>query len=299
MENHHVTNTSHDVVSLIPLDCIEVLNPRDRNEKVFAEIVESIRLVGLKKPITVTRPKNDHNKYQLICGEGRLKAFQLLGETLIPARIIDVDKEEALIMSLVENIARRSHRSLELLSCIGRLSELGYDKHAISQKTGLVPEYIQGIVILLKNGEERLLAAVEAGRISLNVALTIVTASNNNTDLQIVLQDAYEANELKGQELLQARKLIERRQLAGKSVTYSTSNKSNKVSAQDLVKTYRKEVERQQIIVKKSEQNQQRLTFIIGALRQLGKDENFATLLRAEGLDNLPQYLADRVKIKK
>lgn len=298
MENHHVNSTSSDSVDSIPVDCIDVLNPRDRNEKVFSEIVESIRLVGLKKPITVTRSKSDPTKYQLICGEGRLKAFKILGETMIPARIIDVDKEEALIMSLVENIARRSHRSLELLSCIGRLSELGYDKHTISQKIGLVPEYIQGIITLLKNGEERLLTAVETGRISLNVALTIVTASNNNVDLQIALQDAYDAKELKGHELLQARKVIERRQLAGKSINYSTPNKSNKVSAYDLVKTYRKEVERQQIIVKKSEQNQQRLTFIIGALRQLGKDENFATLLRAESLDDLPQYLSERVKTR-
>ena len=37
------------------------------------------------------------------------------------------------------------------------------------------------------------------------------------------------------------------------------------------------------------------LLFIVGALRQLLADENFTNLLRAEGLDTLPQYLADRV----
>jgi ParB family chromosome partitioning protein len=44
-------------------------------------------------------------------------------------------------MSLVENIARRQHRAMEFLSCIERLSDLGYDKNEISKKTGLAPVY--------------------------------------------------------------------------------------------------------------------------------------------------------------
>lgn len=40
-------------VTLVPIDRIEVLNSRDRNMKVFEEIVENIRTIGLKKPITV------------------------------------------------------------------------------------------------------------------------------------------------------------------------------------------------------------------------------------------------------
>ena len=37
----------------VPIEAIEILNPRERNQKVFQELVESIRLLGLKKPITV------------------------------------------------------------------------------------------------------------------------------------------------------------------------------------------------------------------------------------------------------
>ena len=48
-------------------------------------------------------------------------------------------------------------------------------------------------------------------------------------------------------------------------------------------------------MVKKAEFAQQRLLFVVGALRQLFADENFTTLLRAEGLETLPTYLADRV----
>ena len=45
---------------MIPLDTIEVLNPRDRNAQKFEDIVRNIQTIGLKKPITVTsRPGQD------------------------------------------------------------------------------------------------------------------------------------------------------------------------------------------------------------------------------------------------
>ena len=62
-----------------------------------------------------------------------------------------------------------------------------------------------------------------------------------------------------------------------------------------LVRNYQREVERQKQLVRKAETAQRNLLFIVGALRQLLADENFTNLLRAEGMDSLPQYLADRV----
>jgi len=76
----------------VPISRIEVLYSRDRNMKVFEEIVDNIRSIGLKKPITVTeRPGPDGQvSYHLVCGEGRLNAFRILGETHIPALVVDV-----------------------------------------------------------------------------------------------------------------------------------------------------------------------------------------------------------------
>ncbi|MCU4603437.1 ParB/RepB/Spo0J family partition protein [Acinetobacter ursingii] len=287
--------TKNEKIHFIQIEQIEVLNPRERNEKVFAEIVESIRLVGLKKPITVTQNVTGNLPYQLICGEGRIKAFKALGEIEIPARIINVNEEEALIMSLVENIARKQHRALDLLSSIERLSDLGYDKYTIAQKTGLTPDYIKGIITLLKNGEERLLYAVEQKRIPLSVAITISKTANSNLDMQIALQEAYESGELKGNQLLHAKKVIDCRQNSSKSLGYGQYQSNNKVSSNDIVRSYQKEVQRQQIAVKKSEHNQQKLAFITGALMRLRKDEHFSTLLRAESLDSLPQYINEQI----
>ena len=69
----------HAELRMIPLSQIEVLNPRERNSRVFEQIVGNIQSIGLKKPIIVTpRPGNDSEHFLLICGEGRLKAFKTL-----------------------------------------------------------------------------------------------------------------------------------------------------------------------------------------------------------------------------
>ena len=282
-------------LQMIPVNCIKVLNPRERNERVFDAIVDNIKNIGLKKPITVTpRPGTSGMEYLLICGEGRLKAYKILGENTIPAMVVNVSDEDALIMSLAENIARRQCRPLELLIGIEKLRDQGYDKKTIAGKTGLTIEYVHGILHLLDNGEERLIVAVESGRIPLNVALTI-TGAGSNKELQTALQEVYESGKLRGHQLMQARRVIERRQSLGKSIARGTSRKTANVTSSSLIRTYQKEVERQKLIIRKAEFAQQRLLFVAEALRQLLSNENFTNLLRAEGLDSFPKYLAERV----
>ena len=210
--------------------------------------------------------------------------------------MVTVSDENAYIMSLAENIARRQYRPLELLAGIEQLRDQGYDKKVIAQKTGLTAEYINGILLLLKNGEERLLVAVEKGRIPLNAALTICGAGDDDKAIQAALQDAYETGKLRGNRLIQARRVIERRQTLGRSVARGTPRKMPDVTTSSLVRTYQKEVDRQKQMVKKAEITQQRLLFVVSAMRELLADENFTTLLRAEGLDTLPKYLAERIQ---
>src|SRR3546814_4634294 len=69
------------------------------------EIVDNIAAVGLKRPITVSRRAAANSvRYDLVCGEGRLEAFRMLGEAEIPAVVIDADEADCLVMSLIENI---------------------------------------------------------------------------------------------------------------------------------------------------------------------------------------------------
>ncbi|SPD63018.1 Plasmid stablization protein ParB [Cupriavidus taiwanensis] len=282
---------------MIPIDRIDVINPRERNGKVFDDIVGNIKAIGLKKPITVTpRASADGGeKFLLVCGEGRLKAFRSLGETTIPAMVVHVSDEDAFIMSLAENIARRQCRPLELLSGIRQLRDSGYAPKHIAEKTGLTTAYVQGVLTLLQHGEERLLIAVEKGTIPLTAALTIVGAGDDDKAIQAALQEAYESGKLRGKQLINARRIIERRQTLGRSASRYMTGRQADVTTSSLVRTYEGEVERQKAMVRKAEFTQQRLLFVVGALQQLFADENFVNLLRAESLATLPKYLAERV----
>ncbi len=291
-------NNRPSEIRMIPIDQIDVLNPRERNNRIFEEVVGNIKAIGLKKPISVTPRKGSDGveRFLLICGEGRLKAFKVLGEVQIPALVVDVNDDEAFIMSLAENIARVKRRPLEILAGIEQLREKGYSPNEISEKTGLGLSYIHGILMLLKQGEERLLIAVESGRVPLTAAMSIVGAGDDDKAMQAALQEAYESGKLRGKKLHAARKIIERRKTHGRGMDRDTPReKKRDVSTTSLVRTYQREVGRQKLMIKKAECAQQRLAFIAGALHQLYADENFGNLLRAEGLDTLPKYLAERV----
>lgn len=284
-------------IRMIPLERIYVLNPRERNQADFQKIVENIEAIGLKKPITVTpRPGDDGaERYLLICGEGRMKAFQNLGETRIPALVVTTTDDDAFLMSLAENLARRRYRPLELLRGIGLLREQGYSARQIADKTGLSTQYVIDISTLIECGEDRLLVAVQSERIPLSVALAIVKANDDDKLVQVALQDAYETGSLRGRQLLEARRLIQSRQQFGRSTARGTSRKTADVTSSSLIRAYQKEVQRQHLMVRRSTFAQERLLFIAGALRRLITDDNFTTLLRAEGLDSMPKYLADRI----
>jgi len=287
------------IVEIIPIEQIQILNPRDRNKKQFQNLVRSIANLGLKKPIKVRRrDKNDgKGKFDLVCGQGRLEAYISLEQTKIPAIIEDMSIEECLLESLVENLARRQHTTMELVRPIRVLKDRGYNYSEIARKIDLPSTYVQGIVRLFKQGEERLLNAVEKGIIPISIAVEI--AASDDEGIQLALLDAYESKKLRGHKLIKARRIISQRQNIGKSLRRGLRREQKReFSANDIVRTYRRETERQKLMVKKAKLCETRLIFFVSALQKLFEDENFVTLLRAEALDTLPQYLADKIKSK-
>lgn len=120
--------------------------------------------------------------YLLACGEGRLNAFRLLGECHIPALVVNVADEDVFILSLAENIAWRGHRPLEILADIELLLARDYSVDDIITRTGLSGKYVRDIVLLLENGEERLIKAVQNGTFPLTTALEIARAKHAASD---------------------------------------------------------------------------------------------------------------------
>lgn len=188
-------------IRMVPVDLITILNPRVRNKRIFQELVDSIAHLGLKKPITVSQ-RAGKTRYDLVCGQGRLEAFIALGQSEIPAIIVDASEEDCYVMSLVENLARRQHSPLELVHAIGVLAARGYSHSEIAAKVDFSYEYVAAICVLLDNGEEKLISAVERGVIARDLAALIGTADHQTS--------APPPNEKNDRKKLDAAKAIER-----------------------------------------------------------------------------------------
>lgn len=205
-------------VQTIPIDKITVVNARSRGQTKFKQIVSNISHIGLKKPVTVARRTGPGGviRYDLVCGQGRLEAFMGLGQKEVPAIVVEADAEELLLMSLTENMARRQRTSIEMAREIVALHDRGNSIKELARKVDLDPSYIRGIIRLLKNGEERLLRAVERRQIPLSMAIEI--AESSDPDIQRMLADAYAKKTLKSRDILVCRKLIELRRVKGKAI---------------------------------------------------------------------------------
>lgn len=279
-------------IQMIPVEQVRVLNPRERNKKKYKQIVGNIADIGLKRPITVT-PSPDGG-YDLVCGQGRLEAFKQLGQAMVPAVIREVSREDAMLMSLVENIARSRPRTMDQVRQLAALRDKGYSQVEIGAKVGMAGPMVSELLLLLDNGEERLISAVERGTLPLWAA--IIIARSEDKDAQLALAEAYEQGKLSGKDLQRARAIANTRKGFGKLSHTGTHGKSG-VTSESVVRAFRREQERQREAIKKAELCEKRLAFSTGALRHLCRDEHFINLLRAEGLDTLPQYLAEQIQI--
>jgi ParB family chromosome partitioning protein len=298
------TEILHEKVVSIRIDEIYVLNPRSRNKRVFAEIVDNIRKVGLKRPITVRRrtkdsPKGDDaHRYDLICGQGRMEACKALGHVEIPAFVTDVNLEDAMLMSLVENLARRQHHPMEQMREIGRLRDRGHTTVEIADRLGVTSSWVLMVTGLLDHGEERLLTAVETGAIPISLAVDI--ARSGEAELQNLLADAY-AQGLRGKKLTVLRRLLDQRSKHGPNDATRFAGlgpaKKKKMTPGDLRRLFEKEASKQRIAVKKASIVQNKLNFLTYSFKDLLANDEFKEILkRGRDLKKVPTVLMARIE---
>ncbi|MGD0262970.1 MAG: ParB N-terminal domain-containing protein [Verrucomicrobiota bacterium] len=286
----------NDEVKMVPIDQIRILNPRPRDKRKFELIVQSIRNLGLKKPIQVSlRSETEGGEpgYDLVCGQGRMEAFVALGHKEIPAVIVEVSKEERLLRSLAENIARRQPLPLALMNEIERLKDLGYTNLEIGAKLDIASSTVGGYIVLKQAGEERLLDAAVSGRIPLSVAMEIAKA--DTPEMQRELLKAYEGKQLNYASIRTVKRLLDQRRFAGKRRDANPGGRKTRTSAESLINTFKRESQRQKLLVRKARVCEAKLLVVVTAFGKLLGDENFVTLLRAEGLAEMPKYIHDKL----
>jgi ParB family chromosome partitioning protein len=159
----------------IPLDQID-RNPFQTrsqvNEEQLAELAASITANGVVQPILVRPLAN--GRFQLIAGERRWRASQLAGKTTVPAFLRQVSDEQAMEITIVENLQRADLNPMEQSRAFDRLSrEFHMTQEQMAQRTGKDRTTIANFLRLLRL-PATVQSRVESGELSFGHARTLL-----------------------------------------------------------------------------------------------------------------------------
>jgi ParB family chromosome partitioning protein len=159
----------------IPLDQIDHNPFQTRshvNEEQLAELAASITSNGVVQPVLVRPLAN--GRFQLIAGERRWKASQLAGKATIPAILRQVSDEQAMEITIVENLQRADLNPMEQARAFDRLSrEFHMTQEQMAQRTGKDRTTVANFLRLLRL-PATVQARVESGELSFGHARTLL-----------------------------------------------------------------------------------------------------------------------------
>jgi len=163
----------------IPVDKIE-RNPYQTrsafDEEKLNELAQSIRSSGVVQPIVV-REAGD-GRYQLIMGERRWRASQIAGKPTIPAIVRQVSNEQAMEMTIVENLQRTDLNPMEQARAYSRLSrEFSLTQEQMAERTGKDRASVTNFLRLLKLPQP-IQEMVESGDLTFGHARALLALSS-------------------------------------------------------------------------------------------------------------------------
>ncbi len=153
------------------------------NQAQLQELADSIAQHGLIQPLIVTQIGQT---YQLIAGERRWRACQLIGLSTVPIIIKESTPQQMLELALVENIQRADLNPLEEAEAYTQLiTEFGLTQEAVAERVGKSRTAVANILRLL-NLPPEIKQALSAGEISEGHARTLLSLKETDQQLKIL-----------------------------------------------------------------------------------------------------------------
>ena len=140
------------------------------DEQGLKELADSIREHGIIQPLVLRKLGE---KYEIIAGERRYNAAQLVGLTTVPAVIANIDDNKSAEVALVENVQRRDLTAIEEARSYKNLLDKGY----------LTQEQLADIL----NTDHSLISYYENGRRLINTSFLYSIAINFNCSIDKII----------------------------------------------------------------------------------------------------------------
>ena len=153
------------------------------DEEALNNLANSIKIHGIIQPL-VLRKIND--KYEIIAGERRYKAAQIVGLKQVPAIIIEADDNTSAELAVIENLQRKDLSAIEEAKSFKKLLDRGYlTQEELSKKLGVSQSSISNKLRLLNLPDEVQNALLE-NRISERHARSLLSLKNSADQINML-----------------------------------------------------------------------------------------------------------------
>ena len=153
------------------------------DEEALNNLANSIKIHGIIQPL-VLRKIND--KYEIIAGERRYKAAQIVGLKQVPAIIIEADDNTSAELAVIENLQRKDLSAIEEAKSFKKLLDRGYlTQEELSKKLGVSQSSISNKLRLLNLPDEVQTALLE-NRISERHARSLLSLKNSADQINML-----------------------------------------------------------------------------------------------------------------
>lgn len=187
--NDEQKSNNEEIVSVNVEDIIpNPYQPRQSfSEDNLQELADSIASYGVIQPLTVREiGDNQHQQYQLIAGERRLRAVKLLGKNQVPVIIKKLENREMAEIALIENLQRKDLNFIEEAEAYNKLiEEFNLTQTELATRIGKAQSTIANKLRLL-NLPGSILHVIQQGGLNERQARALLQLDNKDEMLDIV-----------------------------------------------------------------------------------------------------------------
>lgn len=246
-------------IDLIPIERI-VANPYqpriEFNEEALFDLAQSIRENGLIQPITVREA--EHNRYEIVAGERRYRAMQMIGMIEVPAFVLDASERQMAELALVENLQRENLSAIEEAKAYLQIMKVsGCTQSQLALKMGRSQSSIANKIRLL-NLDDEIQNAVSSKTITERHARALI--GTDQKEQHEILDKIVK----KGMTVAQTEKLISERHKPEKKAKVKGFTRDIRVAVNTVKQAF-------SMIVK---------TGIVAQLEEIDGDDDFQMIIR-------------------
>jgi ParB family chromosome partitioning protein len=179
--------TENDTVSSVDIRDLRP-NPyqprRDFNEEKLEELAQSVREHGIIQPLIVRR--SAVRGYDIVAGERRFRAAQMVGLTTVPVVVRDLSDVELMEIAVIENLQREDLNPIEIAEAYQSLMErAGMTQEELARRVGQSRSHVANMLRLLQLPDE-VRQMVSKGKLTMGHARALLAVEDTGRLAELV-----------------------------------------------------------------------------------------------------------------